>query len=205
MGLSKAFNAISIWALTLYAWFLSSREVLAASETLNLDIEAVDPVATPPPSMFSLLAKLLISLIIVGGLAYLTIKFLKKNAQITSASENISILDQYSMGMNKGLFIVEIAEKVLVLGVTDHNINVLYEISDRDQIERLQEKAAERETQPIIPPKIWDIFNNKSNSFRKPGADFSSHIQEQIKKLQVTAERSAEPIGKNEGNEQDGR
>ncbi len=179
--------------------------VWAASEKLNLDTN-VDPVATPMPTMFSLLVKLVVSLIIVGGLAYLTIRFLKRNTQINSGSENMVLLDQLALGMNRGVFVVDVASKVLVLGVTDHNVNLLYEVTDSEAIKEMREKAAELEAESIIPPRFWEILF----AGRKPGnqqqPSFKSHIQEQVKKLQVVAERSnSNAYRKDDSNGQDER
>lgn len=200
MFLSKVLNAAKTLFFGILLCLLNGNIVWAASEKLNLDTE-IDPVPTPMPSMFSLLVKLMLSLIIVGGLAYLTIRFLKKNAQITGSSENISVLDQFALGMNKGLFIVEVADKVLVLGVTDHNINFLYEIKDSKIIDELRTRAAERESQPIIPPRFWEVILSKTGVGNLPAANFSSHIQEQVKKLQNLADSTKnKPTGKDDQN-----
>jgi flagellar biogenesis protein FliO len=42
----------------------------------------------------------------------------------------INILDHVSMGPNRGIYLVDIGGKVLVLGITDHNMVKIMEIED---------------------------------------------------------------------------
>jgi len=158
--------------------------VMAASEKLNLDAVA-DPQVNPMPSIQSLFLKLFVSLIIIIGLTYLTMKLLRKNMKVLSKAANINVLEQFAFSINKGIYITEIAGRVYVLGVTDHNINLITEITDETVIDEIAAKAKEREAEPIIPFSIMErimpgFFSNNVSR----GNSFNSHIQKQIKKLQ---------------------
>ena len=48
------------------------------------------------------------------------------------------VLSVIPLGQNKYLQIVDLAGKVLVLGVSDNSINLITEIDDRDEINRLR-------------------------------------------------------------------
>lgn len=158
--------------------------VMAASQELNLDAVA-DPQVTPMPSMVSLFFKLFISLIIIVGLTYLTMKLLRKNMKVLSKAASINVLDQFAFSMNKGIYITQIAGKVYVLGVTDHNINLITEITDETEIDEIFAKAKEREAEPIIPASIMErIIPGFLSQKVSRDKSFNSHIQQQIKKLQ---------------------
>lgn len=163
---------------------LPAYTALAASQQLNLDAVA-DPQVTPMPSMVSLFFRLFISLIIIVGLAYLMMKLLRKNMKVLTKGLNINVLDQYAFSINKGIYITQIAGKVYVLGVTDHNINLITEITDEKVIDEIVARAKEREAEPIIPPSLIErILPGVLSQNVSQGNSFNSHIQKQIKKLQ---------------------
>lgn len=166
-------------------WYLifPARTVLAASKELNLDIS--EPIVAPMPSMFTLVLKLVVSLVIIVGLTFLVMRLLRKNMKVLSRGVNINVLDQYAFSLNKAVYITQIADKVYVLGVTDHNINLITEITDRTLISELITRAKEREMEPIIPPSILERI--LPGLFRQPSSGqkpFNTHVQQQIKKLQ---------------------
>lgn len=183
--MGKFIRGFSAFAVTLGMYLiLPAYTVLAASQQLNLDAVA-DPQVTPMPSMVSLFFRLFISLIIIVGLAYLMMKLLRKNMKVLSRGLNINVLDQYAFSLNKGIYITQIAGKVYVLGVTDHNINLISEITDETVIDDIVARAKEREAEPIIPPSLIErILPGVLSQNADQGNSFNAHIQKQIKKLQ---------------------
>lgn len=198
------FRKMGLYLVCVTCWYiiLPINSVLAASSALNIDT-SLEPQVIQPPSMFSLLIRLVFSLLFISAIAYLTMKLLKKNMKVLSAGVNIKVLDQYAFSMNKGLYITQIAGKVYVLGVTDHNINLLTEITDSDMIDEIIAKAKEKEMEPIIPAGIMErilpgVFNQKG-----PGGNtFNKHIQKQIKKLQTLVDNRVEASRRDDENEQ---
>ena len=196
-GLFSLLVAATCWYL-----ILPVQNVLAASGELNLDI-ADDPQIVPMPSMIGLFLRLIVSLVIIVGLAYLTVKVLRKNIRVLSRGTAINVLDQYAFSLNKAVYITQIAGRVYVLGVTDHNISLITEITDRNVIDELEARAREAETEPIIPSSILDrIFpglpGRPRSGHKKP---FSEHIQHQIKKLQSIVENSGGSSREDDRNE----
>ncbi len=184
-------------------WYiiLPVQTVLAASKELNLDTVS-DPRVTPMPSMFTLFLRLIVSLVIIVGLAYLTMKLLRKNMQVLSRAANIKVLDQYAFSFNKGVYITQIAGRVYVLGVTDHNINLITEITDQDVVEDIVALAKAKEMEPIIPPSVFQrilpgLFNQRVSGDRS----FNAHIQKQIKKLHSIVENRGSSSREDDRNE----
>lgn len=162
----------------------------AVSGQLNLD-QSVEPQVAQPPSMFWLFIRLVISLAIIVGLTYLTVKVMRRKLTYSSAGEFIKVLDQHAFAMNKGVYITEVAGRVYVLGVTDHNINILSEVSDVQVIEELRGRAEERLNEPVIPPGLLEKFlPQMKNRAQNQTPSFGTHIQEQIKKLHSLVEKS---------------
>ena len=74
----------------------------------------------------------------VGGF-YMFFKFVSQKAGLHISGESaIQILSTVSVGTNKFVQIVDVAGKVFLLGVSDSSINLLTEIKDREDIDRIR-------------------------------------------------------------------
>ena len=78
-----------------------------------------------------------LAVIIIG--IYLVFRFLlrRKNPRIAD-SEIIKVLANFPLAANKAIQVVEIAEKILVLGVSDSNINLITTIEDKETVDKLK-------------------------------------------------------------------
>lgn len=77
-------------------------------------------------------------------MAYLASRYLGGHFSRVAEAEGGRILTQLPVGPNRSVMVVELAGRVYVLGVTEHNISLIGEIEDEDEIERLRSRAAER-------------------------------------------------------------
>ena len=194
--LVTVFGAVLTWHAA-----LPLKVALAASGELNLE-NIEDSQVIPMPSMALLFLKLVLSLVIIIGLAYLTMRLLRKNMKVASQGETISVLDQYAFSMNKGIYITQIAGKVYVLGVTDHNISLISEITDEELVGEMIEKAKNREAEGIIPPGILDqILPGRLNLPGSRQKSFNDHIKKQISRLQSITEKRGDRTRGDDGNE----
>ena len=81
---------------------------------------------------------ILILAAIVGGF-YFFFRFVTKRAGVPAVGRGIiQILSIVPIGQNKFLQIVDLAGRMLVLGVSDSNINLIMEIDDRDEVDRIR-------------------------------------------------------------------
>ena len=105
-----------------------------------------EPSAQPAQSSGWSLIAYVFSLLIVFGvvlaLAYFVSRFMGVKFGAPRLGNAAQILETVSLGPNRALYIVEIAGQVLLLGVTDHQINCLREITDEVEIARLRGKAS---------------------------------------------------------------
>ncbi len=104
------------------------------------DLDYQDPGPIAPPHIGSLLFRLVISLVVVIGLALVVIKFIQRRPFIPRSGHWIRILDQVAIGPNRGLLLAEIAGKIYVLALTEHTITKLLEIEDPSHIAPLLEE-----------------------------------------------------------------
>ncbi|MEN6413180.1 MAG: flagellar biosynthetic protein FliO [Veillonellales bacterium] len=81
---------------------------------------------------------LLLTFALVIGLAYFTSRFLGQKMGRLSVTDDQKILATLPLGPNRAVYVVEIAGKCLVLGVTDHSISLLQELTESEQIEKMR-------------------------------------------------------------------
>lgn len=93
-------------------------------------------------STLAYLFSLLVVFAVVLIMAYFAARFIggRYNAARISASGG-RVLENLPLGPNRSVCTVEMAGRVFLLGVTDHNINLLGEITDKDLIEHLHTQA----------------------------------------------------------------
>ena len=59
------------------------------------------------------------------------------------------ILEHLPLGPNRSVCVVELAERVFLLGVTEHSITLLREITDAEEIERIHRRMLGQKPQPF--------------------------------------------------------
>lgn len=120
----------------------------------------------PKPSQMSWWSTLayLISLLAVFAfvvvMAYFASRFLSGRFQARAASNGGRILEHLPLGPNKSVCVVEIGGKVVLLGVTEHQVNLLGEIDDADEIDRLRR-------QPAAQPADTGLFAGQLSSLEE--------------------------------------
>ncbi|MEG6585893.1 flagellar biosynthetic protein FliO [Dendrosporobacter sp. 1207_IL3150] len=98
-------------------------------------------------STISYVFSLIVTFALVIGLAYFTSKFIGQKLGSQSFGESSKVITTLSLGTNRAVYVVEIAGKCMVLGVTDHNITLLQEITDEAEIEKLRVQKVDRADQ----------------------------------------------------------
>ena len=64
--------------------------------------------------------------------------FLKNRRKVVTGTDIIKVIATYPLAGNKSIQIMEIAEKVFILGVTDSNINMITLVEDKETIDRIK-------------------------------------------------------------------
>lgn len=133
--------------LLLFIFFLVTGSVYGQEQNSNY-LKYQEPQA-PTTSLISTVAyifTLLITFVVVIGLAYFTSRFLGKKLGLSSGTLGNRILTVIPLGTNRSLHVVEVAGKILLLGVTEHSITLLQEITDSEEIAKLRNNPEITET-----------------------------------------------------------
>lgn len=110
---------------------------------------------------------LLVTFVLVIGLAFLTSRFVGQKMGRYGVSGDHKVLVSLPLGASRGVYVVEVAGRFLVLGVTDQTVNLLAEVTDPAEVERL------RLTVPAGQPRQFDdVFQRHLASLQQMSQKF---------------------------------
>jgi len=93
-------------------------------------------------NMGAMLFRTLLSLVIVFGILYLVVFGLKKMMGQKRSGRNsaiaLNVIGSTFLGPKKAVYLVQVADRVLILGVTDSQVSMLSEISDEETLKTLK-------------------------------------------------------------------
>jgi flagellar protein FliO/FliZ len=87
--------------------------------------------------------------VIVVGLYVLFRVLVKKRNRIVTDTDIIKVHATFPLAANKLIQVVEIAEKILVLGVSDSNINLITEVEDKETIDKIKVMSSKEKKGPL--------------------------------------------------------
>lgn len=144
-------------------------------QTNYLQYQEPQPPATSILSSIAYVFTLLVTFVIVIALAYITSRFVGNKFKPTSVSQGGRILVIISLGANRTLQVVEVAGKVLLLGVTDHTINLLHELTDSEEIARLRDSSNQADNAEFEQIFSRQLLSLQQMSQKFPGVFSSNH------------------------------
>jgi flagellar protein FliO/FliZ len=107
----------------------------------------------------------------VVGMAYFVAKYLGGHFAKQQAGNGGRVLSHLPLGPNRSVCVVEMAGRCLLLGVTEHQITLLSEITDPGEIERLEHDADDHPVRPELFAKqfgtLGDFVQKIPPMFRK--------------------------------------
>lgn len=185
-------NSILVVLLTLIVLQIAVCPAIAADmEKLNQELDS-QPQAMDKPNLVIEFIKLLVVLVLIVAVAWSIIKVFSR--QVTSRMQGtwLRVVDEVALGQNKGIILCEVGEKVFAVGVTDHNISVLFEVTHPILLEEI---SMEMENKPVNLPsdglqKLWNSLKprwGKAVPHPLPEVsktDFQTLMEEQVKRIQ---------------------
>ncbi len=118
------------------------------------------PTAVSWWSTLAYLLSLLAVFAVVLLMAYWASRFLGGRFARLSGNADGQILMHLPLGPNRSVCVVELAQRVFMLGVTEHSITLLRELTDSEEIERLRQRASH-------PPSGMDMFSSQIGSLER--------------------------------------
>jgi flagellar protein FliO/FliZ len=106
------------------------------SESQGWNWNSGDYEQTPQPSStFGLFVKMVLSLAVVLGLAYLAMRILRRGAKIrTSADPFLRHVSHLPLSSNRSVDVVTILNHAYIIGVSDNSVNLIGQIEDEELV-----------------------------------------------------------------------
>jgi len=114
-------------------------------------------------STLAYLVSLIVVFVFVLVMAYVVSRYLGGRFAPTVAGDAGKLLENLALGPNRSVCVVEIAGRILILGVADHAVTLLQEITDLQEIERLRNK----QQQEIAVSGLDKVFAEQFKSLDK--------------------------------------
>ena len=131
---------------------------------------------------WSLTFDLVIKLGLVIGLIYLTMwalrRFMSGARASRSAPGRLSVLDTTLLAPNRAVYLVEVADRVLVLGSTANALNTLAEITEPNAIEVLKRATPPPEALPNFAEQLRALTDHLPEPLRVQPSIFHDKLGE---------------------------
>lgn len=161
-------------------------------DDLNQELSKQQPSNPGSSNLVWNFIKMVIALGLLIGAAWSIIRLFGRQAAIKMQGNWLHLVDEVMLGQNRGLVLCEIAGKIYALGVTDHNINLLFEINDPLLVKEisqtnLDEAIQKQESWPDLIKRAREILHLE----KRPPVEKNFHIlmQEQSQKLHNLSEQ----------------
>ena len=122
---------------------LAAEEAAQGGYLSGYDTNVPQPAAMSWWSTAAYLVSLFVIFAFVVGMAYLAARYLGGHFAKPAASQGGRIVNHLPLGPGKSVCVVEMAGRFLLLGVTEHEISLLAEITDPEEIEKLRRMEGE--------------------------------------------------------------
>ena len=123
--------------LTLEQYVHSAQSEVVQAETAQED----SLMQSQQVNMGTLLLRTVLSLVAVITLLYIGVFFLKKFVLHKNgsgrANTSLRVMDSTFLGPKKAVYLVEVVDRILILGVTDSQVSLLSEITDQETLKNI--------------------------------------------------------------------
>ncbi len=153
------------------------------------------------PSVFWQFVRTLITLAFLLGIFYAIFRLYKFKRELpTQNFSAVNSIYEYPLGTNQRLQIIEIAGRLMILGVSDNSIQLISEITDKYTIDRIKLDCAEDNKQPradFLAELSRAIKTNLKERFgKKTGSQFSAAVMPGPEDLEAQRQSSLERLRK---------
>jgi flagellar protein FliO/FliZ len=121
--------------------------------------------------------------VIIVGIYLLFRMLVKKRNRIVAETDIIKVLASYPLASNRLIQVVEIAGKIMILGVTDSNINLITEVEDTELIDKIKLLSSkESKAGGSFKDQFLKLIGGKG--FQNPGQlSYFSNYKKRINKI----------------------
>jgi len=109
----------------------------ADMEKLNQELDNQQQQGLDQPNLILEFLKLLFVLALIVAAAWSVIKIFSQQVSSRMQGTWLHVVDEVTLGQNKGIILCEVGERIFAIGITDHNISLLFEITHPKLLEEI--------------------------------------------------------------------
>jgi len=126
----------------------------------------------------------LLILFILGASILFIYKFVKKRRNIAFIdTEDIRVIGTTPIALNKYLQLVEISDKIIIIGVGEHSVNFITEITDKETVDKIKLNSSKN-----VSYQVKDTFNKFLNKFQK---NTSENAEKRYNDYEINSQKKA--------------
>lgn len=153
-------------------------------EQVTQELNKSEPMVTSNESVFLNFIKLFCVLAVIILFTWIILKLFSHQVRNKIQGRWIQVIDEIVLGQNKGIVLCKINQQLYALGITDHQINLLFEIDDLELIKLINETEKVPDHNYSFKPKLFKSVLNKNNlQDKQVKQDFHLLMQAQINKI----------------------
>lgn len=183
----KRHKGTAILLLTMVLLHFAAGLALAVEDITDVqnELDKQQVANTQQTNLWWEFVKLMFILMLLIGAAWSVVHLLRNNTAGRVQGTWVHVVDEVALGPNRGIALCEVGGKIYAVGVTDHQVNLLFEVDHPQLLDEISREPVVRSIPNQSP--LASLFNQLlSKSRDKSGAssDFSLMIAEQTKRLQ---------------------
>lgn len=167
-------------------------------DDLNMELDKQQQAPSTGNNLWLDFFKLVIVLGLIVGAAWSIIKLFNKQLSNKMQGTWIQVVDEVTLGQNSGIILCEVGEKLYAIGISDHNINLLFEIDNPKLLEEIS--YANEIDQPQKPLQWNELVSAVINKVRpgQPSEPDKKQFQNLMDEQFLRLEKLSDAVGKNE-------
>jgi flagellar protein FliO/FliZ len=154
---------------------------------VNQAIEQQQTAADGGSNVWLDLLKLLFILVLILGAAWSVVRFLGQKSSKRMQGKWMQVVDEVMLSNNRGIVLCRTGDRVYALGITDHNISLLFEVDSSvvlEEIGQYQYTLGEKQTDIDSWKKLFSGLVNNRKFTKKKTNEFKWLMEEQVQRLE---------------------
>ena len=137
-----------------------------------------------PGSLFFQIVRLVFALLLVVGLIYVFLYFLKRRNKFGNHIKSLENVGGISVGPNKTVQLIRLGDKLYLIGVAE-NVTLLEEVEDPALLEEIMRARAEQQSE-LDASKILSSVLKKNKKQKVEEDQFNRLFNQELNRLQKT-------------------
>lgn len=193
MSMHKFITYTLLICLFLFCSGIQVQAIPMESEQQKVEMSYEEPHEVETPNVFWMIVQMILALGLILFLAWGLIRFFGGNLRGRLQGRYIRVLDEVTLGPNRGMVVIEVGGKAFLVGVTDHQISMLGELDDSQMIEDMIAASLENiHASPNNPAKVWSNVKDQLLSGlhkKKPTQGFEAMVDQKMQTLEKMSHR----------------